>query len=96
MHTRKDYMDGNVTHREYYGQLVTPDVIGVVEYGIGTTAILNSNDEAFNDIPLRRWDNLRGGIIKTVHKLPVGEIWSDCTVVCIAKEAARQIKELHA
>jgi hypothetical protein len=55
-----DYMAGRVTFREYYEQFITPAVTHLVLWGIGRQAILASTDEHFNDIPLNKWDLLRG------------------------------------
>lgn len=79
--THKDYLDGLCTHREYYGQFVTSYIRGVVLSNIGKDKIKKSADEHFNDIPLKLWD-----------RLPLGRSGSLSQKVCIAKEAARQIK----
>jgi len=81
MFTRQDYLDNKCTHREYYAQFVTLYIKAMVSNFIGINHIKASMDEHFNDIPLGLWDTLRCG----------GKTLSDN--VCIAKEAAKQLKE---
>lgn len=86
--TREEYMnavDKAAAHRQYYGQFVSDTVRQVVASRIGRAAILASTDPHFNDIPLKRWDDL----YPVLHRAG----WSLSDVVCTAKEAARQIKE---
>jgi hypothetical protein len=94
-YTRKDYMDKNCSHREYYAQFVTEGTRRSVLRSIGKDALLESTDESLNDIPLKRWDNLLGIITGEVDtKMRAGKDWpSAAGKVCIAKEAARQIIE---
>ena len=91
MYSRKDYMDCTVTHREYYGQLVNDSVKSLVVSRIGRERILAAKH--LNDIPLHLWDSLAAPIIASVPSFPEGETWTLSTVVCIAKEAARQIQD---
>jgi len=106
MMTRKEYMamSGDLTeaqrvklHREYYAQFVTPYVVSCVERFIGTLRIKESTDPWLNDIPLKEWDTLDGcvrpigaRINKTINGTSA---WSLSDTVCVAKEAAHQIKE---
>lgn len=92
MKTRQEYLDGACTHREYYAQFVTAQILNIVAARIGTTDIQNSTNEHFNDIPLKQWDNLP--ILIPNHLLKqTGEQNTLATKVCIAKEAAQQIRE---
>lgn len=84
MYTRKQYMNKECTHREFYGQHMTLPIINMVVRAIGKDRLLRSTDEHLNDIPLKEWDNL--------HPLLGGSL-SDS--VCFAKEAARQWLELN-
>ena len=90
-HTRKQYLDRECTHREYYGQFVTKGVSDA----LGGLDILKSNDVHFNDIPLKRWD-MRAPFIK-LHVgrqlRDAGDYFTLSGAVCILKEAARQIVE---
>lgn len=104
--TRKQYMDdysalddaGRVAlHRAYYAQFVTPSIIDYVRQLIGEQAIKTSVDPHFNDIALSKWDHL-DILIRPIGARINKEIngqsaWSVSDTVCVAKEAARQIKE---
>ena len=102
MRTRKQYMDGEVSHEDYFAQFVTDRIRNVVLLYIGKGAIRESLDEHFNDIPLHLWDRIylrnHGGkeVIDTLGISPLfqetGEIVSQSVMVCVLKAAARQIK----
>ncbi len=94
MITRKQYTNGEATHREYYGQFVTDEIRANVLKYIGKRAIKTSIDEHFNDIALHRWDCLpllRPGVHRMFKE--AGDWVSLAGAVCVYKEAARQIKE---
>lgn len=95
MYTRQQYMANEVTHQEYYGQFCSNSVIRLVTDRIGMDQILRSTNPHFNDIPLNQWDNLepviRMMVGSTLQKLNGQVSLSDC--VCVAKAAARIIKE---
>ena len=91
-YTRKDYMSNKCTHEEYYGQLVTQDMKDQIVRAI-PQALAKSVDPHFNDIPLSTWD-----MLGMVHGLrsefkELGDCWSKAGMVCVLKEAARQVKE---
>jgi len=91
--TRKDYMDRKCTHRQYYGQFVTPALVDAVARMIGVDRINRSTDPHLNDIPLRFWDSLPWlGIDHLVGKAGSGGV-SMSDKVCVMKEAAKQFKE---
>lgn len=96
MFTRSQYLNKEVTHNEYYAQFVTEGVINIVTRCIGKEAIINSTDEYYNDIPLKRWNALHSIILHTVGSAIAkasgtgGVSLSD--TVCVAKAAAQQIK----
>ena len=104
MMNRTEYLqskDPNA-HREYYAQFVDEYVMRFVDRSIGHNAIMNSTDPHLNDILLVKWDRLetaiRGFCIGKMAEINgvysnrmVGFSLSD--TVCIAKEAAKQIKE---
>jgi hypothetical protein len=92
MYTRKQYLNGECTHREYYSQLVNKGVINQVLSNIGREAILDSTEESFNDIKLSKWDSIRINSLATSMKA-LGDYLTQAGSVCILKEAARQIKE---
>ena len=101
MFTRKDYMEGRCDHSTYYGQFVTESVRNRVAQEIGLERIKASKDPHFNDIPLGEWDRLIGWAGQRVLRpmfsdIPLskyGENNSCCTHTCIAKEAARQLRD---
>ena len=94
--TRKQYMNKEVTHQEYYSQFVTPGVLRLVEGHIGRKRILESSDPHFNDIPLREWDDLQGQIIYMVGRLIQAANGTNCIslsdTVCVAKAAAEKLR----
>jgi hypothetical protein len=94
MYTRNDYITGQCTHEQFYGQFVTAPILHYVQLKIGLEAIVNSKDDAFNDILLEKWDEAGLAIrsCRMTMKLDDADN-SVSTGVCIAKEAARQIKE---
>ena len=97
--TRAQYIEqynntnGMELHRKYYSQFVTHAVCSAVLRTIDKAAIMRSIDPHFNDIPLGLWDTLHQPIMQTCRKLPWMKGYSLGDTVCIAKEAARQIKE---
>ena len=100
MITRKQYMRKEATHREYYGQFVTDSVKQYVSSAIGKDRIAKSTDPHLSDIPLHNWDMLHAIKDMCIHKVSEAAehadgtlYWSLSDQVCIAKEAARQIKE---
>ena len=97
MITRKEYAGGRYTYEEYYSQFVDHNIKDLVIRSIGLHIIKNSTDPHFNDIPLEKWDRLESSIRSICGKAISeantggGVSLSDC--VCIAKQAARMIKE---
>jgi len=103
--TRKQYLTNKVSHDQYYGQpaFCTPEVKSMVARAIGLKRILESTEPHFNDIPLRQWDDLHPAVILLVGNSlreanGTGGIYgtggiSLSDTVCIAKAAARLIKE---
>lgn len=101
------YEEQRAAHRRYYAQFVTPSVKGFVASVIGRDRILASTDPHFNDIPLTQWDALnpairdmclsrKGDIDGAISADKFGRRsigWSLSDAVCIAKEAAQQIRE---
>ena len=93
IYTRKDYMTDKCTHAEYYGQLVTQGMKEHVARAI-PQGLARSTDPHFNDIPLATWDR-----IGSVYRLlgpefeKLGDFMSSAGLVCVLKEAARQVKE---
>jgi hypothetical protein len=98
--TRKQYLNHEADHDAYYGQFVTPRIINLVSQQIGTDKILVSTRESFNDIPLDKWDKIYPFPLIATGKGSkldeAGDNYSLSTHVCIAKQAARIIKEQKA
>jgi hypothetical protein len=96
MKTRKQYMDGEITHDEYYSQFVTAGTKDLVCGLIGLDRIKESTDKHLNDIPLKEWDSV-GHMIQTTPsdlRLRMDKAGDYCTkagLVCIAKAAARSL-----
>ena len=95
MKTRTQYMNHECSHAEYYGQFLTPAIVEAVKSRIGVDRIKQSEDEHFNDIPLAMWDAFLSHPAFQLHERlkGVGDGWSLSGVVCVAKTAARKIKE---
>lgn len=94
-YTREQYLAGECSHEEYYAQFVTNAVIETVRRHIGEDKIAASTDEHFNDIPLRQWDMLAIHHTMNMKKFRALQTYGFtlCDAVCIAKQAARMIKE---
>lgn len=92
---RSDYMDGKVTHSDYYGQFVTPAVTALV-VGTLNDAVLRSNDPHLNDVPLHRWDRLAAFVpdesLRMIAAASTGGV-SLSDRVCVLKEAARRLRD---
>lgn len=97
MITRQQYLNKQATHEEYYSQFVTPFIKKIVENHIGLDKIKDSNDHHFNDIPLRLWDNASNWLkyYPTVFNQlkEAGDYATLAGLVCILKQAARELKE---
>lgn len=98
MYTRYDYMTGTIDHHTYYdqfGKLILP----LVAKTIGVETIVDSVDEHFNDIPLRRWDGMHSAIARSAAGKALREAngggLSLSDTVCTAKAAARIIRDAH-
>jgi len=93
---RKDYLDGKATHRQYYGQFARGGCKFLVLQVVSKEEILSSKDEHLNDIPLPKWDRVFANgcpfWLNTLLKR-AGDYPTQAGLVCIAKEAARQIAE---
>lgn len=95
MHKRTDYINGLISHRDYYGQFVDEKVKQGVLRDIGIEKILQAKDENFNNIPLRIWDGLFCVRSTDINEklYECGDFPSMAGLCCIAKEGARQLKE---
>lgn len=99
--TRKEFMNATYVdaaaakrrHREYWAQFVGPATIHHVERMIGRDKILASTDPAFNDIGLSLWDRCGASIPMKIAFIDVMDFCTLSGLVCVAKEAAEQIRE---
>ena len=98
MITRKDYMDHNATHREYHGQFVTNNLKAAIDarWSPEFLAAKLAEDEHLNNIPLEQWDSFKPDV--ATHYVAglvreSGDYLTMAGIVCIAKEAAKQIVE---
>lgn len=95
MFTRKQFINNECTHSQYYSQFVDNQVRQLTAAWIGTRTILESIDPNFNDIPSSRWDLLYEVMYSTIGLEKVkkcGDYFSIVFSACVAKEAALQIR----
>lgn len=85
--------DAATLHRKYYAQFVTEFTRRQVEMTIGVDDIKASTAKYMNDIPIQRWQHLAGMLHLARKPKELGEVDSLAVRVCVAKEAAQQIKE---
>ena len=96
MITRQDYVNQKATHREYYGQFVCDQVKSWVLRAFTKQELMQSTDPNLNDLPIDRWDRVIPSPVPftLVSRMTrVGDYATLGGLVCIAKEAARQIIE---
>jgi hypothetical protein len=99
MPSRLDYLEGRATHREYYAQFVDNQVLNIVASMVGVRTICESTDEHLNDIHLAVWDHTAMALTRACRAVSrsrfeeMGDIATQSGVVCVAKEAARQIRD---
>ena len=93
MFTRKQYINKECTHEQYYGQFVTDGTKARVLSGIGLDALKKSNDPHFNDIPLHEWDGLVANCPGSAAFSKAGDYYTLAGGICLLKEAARQVLE---
>jgi len=90
MNIRKDYLEKNCTHSEYYSQFINSEFIRYVVNFIGEKNLERSISPNFNDIDLRYWDVIFPPTGTSAKMKKLGDILTHSGSVCIAKEAARQ------
>jgi hypothetical protein len=92
MKTRKQYLAGECTHREFYAQFVGQELKNRVLTRFGKKRLQASTDPHLNDISLAEWDTLGPAGWKAKWE-EVGDFPSLAGFVCIHKEAAKQLVE---
>jgi hypothetical protein len=91
-YTRKQYLNKECSHREYYSQFVDDCIRARVCLFVGKDRILASTDEHLNDIPLDVWDAI--GPVGTQAQWDAVEDYPTMAGrTCIYKEAAKQVRE---
>lgn len=97
---RKQYMANEISHQEYYAQFCTPAVFGTLLGSISEKEIKASQDKAFNDIVLSRWDRLHlpgdaQRLVAESNASTSGGVrsFSLSDTVCIFKAAAQIVRE---
>jgi len=94
MKTRKQYMDKEITHEEYYRQFVTHPMVDTISREF-STAQLKAAGEHLNGIALQTWDRIAHRyepFIRSKMK-EAGDCWSMAGGVCVVKQAARMTME---
>ncbi|MGE3483472.1 MAG: hypothetical protein AB7L09_01950 [Nitrospira sp.] len=97
MLTRKQYMDGECTHDDYYLEIAREAGISYAKSDMlpRVKACLARGDEHLNDIPLREWDARGRAIVRHVQA-PMkarGDYVTPAGLVCVVKAAARHAAE---
>lgn len=106
MFSKDDLMQKKVSHHIFYSQFVTDRTIEHVKKVIGHQQIMASRCVYFNDIPLKKWDDMigwgRNGTNGFANMLPydihayrvcVGEVTYFSDLICVAKCAATYIRD---
>ena len=93
MNTRKQYMNKECTHQEYYEEIGKE--AGVVIPDDVMNHVRKSTDEHLNDIPLYIWDRTAGWFKHqiAIAKQKRGDFWSLAGGVCVVKAMARMQKQ---
>ena len=102
---RGDNKGQSALHRAYFAQYISQSILLLVKQKIGMEAIAKSKAPHMNDIPLKKWDEIVGynerenkftpsltPLVLRSQIIKNGETLSPATLVCILKEAARQLK----
>jgi hypothetical protein len=93
--TRRDYLEGRVTHQEYYESVA--DAAGIAfsspmsrEFMGRVTEALSKGDKHLNSIPLREWDWRAAAAKRPISRAlrEHGDSWSAAGAACTMKAAA--------
>lgn len=95
MITRQQYLNKEATHQEYYAQFVTPGIKQRVRHAFSIESLIDGKDDHFNNIPLEQWVSLLPVVPFEINSKikQCNDFATKAGVVCILKEAARQIVE---
>lgn len=86
---RKLYMDGKMTHDDFYCWLADRLGVTIADLNVTTDKLLASKDEHFNDISLTLWDR-NDSYIRLRAQREGKRSWSLSDSVCVAKAVARR------
>lgn len=91
MFTRKQYLNGECTHEQYYEQFVTAQIKDLVlrMFGREELSMAFQRDPHLNNLPLRKWDALAPYVNCREAMKPCGDFPTLAGQVCILKTAAR-------
>lgn len=93
MNTRKQYLNNECTHSEYYSQFVTPRIREILLSRIKLEEILACSESHFNRIPLSVWDSLPALQETSDLMRLAGDYLTLAGKVCLYKQAAKQIRD---
>ena len=106
MFTRKQYLNKECTHREYWAQFVTRGMKNMVQSRFDMQRLARSQNEYFNDVTrVQDWDCMKDVTFRMLDLKVWREIhypeytdprsigWSLSDNICLLKEAARQLVE---
>lgn len=94
MFTRKDYIDGNCTHHQYYEQLANESnartiLLDYAKMQPEELAEKLAQDQHLNNIPLHTWDTL--GVLLAAPFEKYGDYPTESGKVCTLKAMAKII-----
>lgn len=96
MFTKKDYLYGKCSHREYYAQMVkatnAKDMV-VSYWGLEKLQKAYNEDQCLNTLPIKEWDILAERLVigPLLTFSDLGDMNTLSNRVCVLKEAARQV-----
>lgn len=102
MKTRTQYLNGEISHFDYYAQFVDGRVKNIVRDKLAQTGHLKnlkqklSDDKNLNNIPLWFWDGFSQSIntAEVAGKMKqAGDFLTLAGIVCLAKTAAKILAE---
>jgi lysophospholipid acyltransferase (LPLAT)-like uncharacterized protein len=95
-YTRQQYLNKECTHSQYYSQFVNKGVIQRVQR-FSEKDLMEGKNQDFNNIPLQWWDKVMIPVpFEIVQKMKeLGDYPTPAGVVCILKEAAKQIVDQY-
>ena len=94
--SRKKLLNGECTHRQYYGQFITIGYVKMIGsvFGYETLKTALEENENLSTIKLERWDSITVPLGTGQLMKEQGDYLTLSAIVCIAKEGARQFLEL--